>query len=261
MASRADCDALYQSVGFARFDARIPRRVVQRAVDDSAASMSVSAQQMVLRCADMAELFDMDEYFEISEHATSDAARTMLCDPARVCGVYLLRPGTNTQRPLELWLIPAGGYCYRKYMADAAYQVCNLRELRQDLLRMAELCDQISNLPEEIVVRIFKTGIGFVLIKRPVTAVTAATTATPATTEWHTVLRFPPLWSESVASMMFKVIPSLTLLIPPTLLQPHISRPSLFHHASPGGHGNGGGRNNKRSQRHGPCLPPSPRHA
>lgn len=162
MSSRGDCDAMYQSIGYPKFDPAISYHDVQaRLTHKKYQHISISDQHMILRCATMASSLDMDEYFDISEYATSDAAKTMLSNPSLIWGVYLLRYGSNDQHPLELWLIPVSGYCFRKYMSDPSYQVLPLTEFRQDVQTC--ITGQISNLPGDIIDRIFTTGRGIII--------------------------------------------------------------------------------------------------
>lgn len=186
MASRLECDEMYQSIGFDKYDSMIPRRVIESILNASA--LQTSARQKIMRCAVMAEIFDMEEYFEISEYATSDPARQVLDDPSKIRGVYIFRPGTNQQRPMELWLIPNGGYTYRKYMTASNYKTLSLRRLRQNINLMIRMKSQISNLPEDIIDQIFLAGEGFVIIPNKNSPVS------PETEPWHEIYEFKGSW-------------------------------------------------------------------
>lgn len=164
MVSRDDCDRLYQSIGFPKYDASIPYQEVIGA--STARGLTVFKQQQLQRCAAMALKCDVEEYFEISEHATTEEGIAAIDSPATANAIYLIRASGSTQRPLELRVIPLGGYCFKKCIVDPKYVIYSFDDVRRDADIWFDVVPMISNLPESVVENVLRSAEGIVIIPR-----------------------------------------------------------------------------------------------
>ena len=127
MATRADCDALYQMVGLPRYDVRVPRARLELLADR--ADLSVSRRQQLMRCCTLGETCDTREYFDVSQYSTHPDVVSAMMSPETAHDLLLLwRPSRNRQRPWQLNLIRPMGWTHHKYLSDPTYECVPARE-------------------------------------------------------------------------------------------------------------------------------------
>jgi hypothetical protein len=158
MTTRAECDGFYRALGLPGFSAEYPASEVLALAQRVPESLALQ----VRRCVALAET-DVDEYFDISEHATRpDAVAAILRPTARQRPLFLLHPWDNRQHPFALHVIAPGGYCERKYTGlRYARTPMSLAALRAEL--NGTLTAGVSNLPPDTVCAIMDGSGGDVL--------------------------------------------------------------------------------------------------
>lgn len=149
MVTRAEASAFYRAIGFPAFSPRYdPAEVRRRA----SALLSPHDAGHVHRLATLVETSDPDEYFEVSEFATTPAGLALLCaepPPRHLADVLVVRPSDNPQRRFRLDIVPMHGYTYHKYRRRLEYRATLLAWVAQHVPLRRALHRSISNIPEE----------------------------------------------------------------------------------------------------------------
>ena len=160
MATRKECDGYYKILGYDRFSTDIDGDEVLRRLE--AYPESIAAH--VRRCVGLARTVDVDEYFDISEHATHPDAVSAIITPSEShFPIFLLRPSDNPHYPFALNVIPEGGYTFRKYTSDIRYIITPVETAQFDQKLRYALTSCVSNMPEDLVREIMDKSGGVII--------------------------------------------------------------------------------------------------
>lgn len=161
MTTRAECDEFYQKIGLPRFSPEYDSDMVLA----RASALPESVASHIRRCVALARTTDVNEYFCVSEHATTPEAVDAVIRPQAVSSppVFLLRWSDNTQYPFALNVIRPGGYCFWKYARLSKYTVTPMRAVASNdrLCHVLRTC--VSNLPVDLIDGIISQSPGVLL--------------------------------------------------------------------------------------------------
>jgi hypothetical protein len=172
MATRAECDEFYRWAGFTQgFDPNVNGdKVLQRA-----ACLPEAQACHLRRAVAVAAMPDPEEYFDVSEYATSpQAVEAMAGDPARAGTLVLaLMPSwsdttaARQQRPYALRVLRPYGHCHQKMSKSVErYAAVPLRFVACDGALRRCLYDSVGNLPPERTRLLLRRGEGWLLYPR-----------------------------------------------------------------------------------------------
>lgn len=148
MATRHEADKMYQSIGYAGFSAAIaPAEVIARAD----VQLSPHEAGHVRRIAHAVKNGDPDEYFELSEYATSPESVMMLTDQLRgstINSIAVVVPSDMAPGINRLFLAPAGGHVHNKYRQDPHYSYTLMSWVARYPTLRRNLAHTIQNVPQ-----------------------------------------------------------------------------------------------------------------
>lgn len=163
MATRAECDGFYRRVGYEAFDPAIdPDEVLRRA-----ALLPERLAGDVRRASAVARMADPQEYFDVSEYATSPQAIAAMTGNVAHAGTLLLAVlptwTENPQRPLALHIIRPHGHVHLKLVNDARYCAFDIKDIGKNLGLRLKLQQAVGNLPAEMIELLVGQAEGYLL--------------------------------------------------------------------------------------------------